>query len=60
MIRVNNNRLLKRKLSAVRQNFISLRTRNKQLTIALEYYAKRSNHLGWLAPGVKVAREALD
>ena len=59
MFQVNNVRLLKRKLAAVKRNLTNARTRNKQLTLALEYYASRRNHLGWLAPGVHVAKEAL-
>jgi len=57
MIRVNNNRLLRRKLLIVRQNLTNARTRNKRLTVALEYYSKYHNTLFGVGP--KVAREAL-
>ena len=51
---------LKGKLAAIKVKLNLEEVRNERLTLALEYYAKRGSHLGWLKPGWWVAREALD
>ena len=52
-------RQLKNKFSAVKRQLYQAEIRNNRLIAALEYYAKARNHLGWVAPGTKVAKEAL-
>ena len=56
---MNKTQQLKGKLAAIKVKLNLEEVRNERLTVALQYYAKRLNHLGLLGAGVSVANKAL-